>query len=376
MSSGGVVPSESGSTLMQVGGELIAKKAIGAALDYTLDFSPGFAPDEEIVNSVWSSAPNDLTISNTSYDEATATVRLSGGIAAMWYTVVATVTSTTGEIYTGSFSLNVFDPANVGVGLILPFPSSAAAVAQLRRDRLATMLTTFLPGVVLDDGYLLNKIAAATADLEHRLRVYLTPREILPNNADQSEIDALTNAGNNVVLETPLDYEGNLFVGTTFGRIETRSRPIIAVHSIQFNYPTPNSTLYTIPGQWVRIDRKYGIINLVPINNPVALPLNAFILSALGGGNDVPEMLSIRYRAGIENVARDWPDLLDIIMKSAALGIVEDNFVPSSKSESVSADGLSQSTNIGLTMQNYAEIVDRKIASASRALFGITAITL
>jgi hypothetical protein len=103
------------------------------------------------------------------------------------------------------------------------------------------------------------------------------------------------------------------------------------------------------------------------------LPLNAFILSALGGGRIVPEFLDIRYQAGLENAARDYPEILDLIMKQAALGIAEDLYLPSSRSESTSADGLSQSSSIGFKIDDYTNLIDAKVDALKSSLFGIPA---
>jgi hypothetical protein len=359
-------------TLVNVSGSLIAEKAVGAALNYTLDLSPGMDTGETIASTVWSVTPSGPTLTQSAISGSQVTIVVSGGTAATWYVVSCLATGSTGLVHDAQFSLWVFDPAALGAGLNLPFPSVPGALAALRRDRLLVIAQTFFPDIKLDTQYLIDKLAAATAFVSHRLRVFLTPREILPNTATQDEIDAVTAAGNVVALEPAYDYDPEFFQGNSWGFTPLRQRPVIAVHGMRFVYPTPNQTLYAIPTEWIRVDRRAGTINLLPVTSAISLPLNAFILSALGGGRMVPMFLEIRYRAGLENVGRDWPDILDIILKQTVLGIIEDFYIPSSRNDSVSADGLSQSSSMGLKTQDYIDIIDKKLSSVTSALFGIT----
>lgn len=125
--------------------------------------------------------------------------------------------------------------------------------------------------------------------------------------------------------------------------------------------------VYEVPIEWVRVDPKVGRINLVPTQSVLALPLNAFILSALGGGRSIPLMLHVRYRAGLANAAADWPDILSVIKMQALLDVLNDRFVPSSGS--VSADGLSQS--ISYEADKYADTVSKKLDKLRSAIHGV-----
>lgn len=358
-------------TLTNIAGSLVAEKAVGAVLDYTLDYTAGLDAGETLINSVWTATPSDLVLLNQSFTDTTVTVTVSGGVGGNWYVVSNLATGTAGDVHDGAFSLQVIDPAALGAGLNLPFPSVPGAIASLRRDRLFQIMQTFFPTAMLDGSYLLQKLVASTALIQHMLRVFLTPREMLPNTATQDEIDALTATGAVVELEPAYDYNPDLFQGNTWGFQPLRQRPIIAVHGMQFVYPTPNNTLFQIPSEWIRTDNKYGTINLLPVTASFSMPLNAFILSALGGGRMVPNFLEIRYSAGLINCARDWPDILDVILKQTVLSIFEDWYIPGNKSESTSADGLSQSTSVGLKLRDYEDIIGRKLETIRQAMFGI-----
>ena len=356
--------------LSSVAGSLLAQKGAAASLTYGLDYSPDMAAGDTIVASTWTSS-SGITLTANQFGGTQVGITIGGGTAGTWYVVKNAATDNVGDVHTTIIRLYVeTDPILIGAGLNLPFPSVMGALAAFRRDRLVTMAMNFFPDVTIDDSYILDKMVVATRTLERRLRTHFVPTEVLPNTASQAEIDGLVAAGEIVELEPAYDYDPNLFRGNSFGFMSTRQRPIIAIHDMRFTYPTSN-TVFAIPPEWIRVDRKYGTINLLPVTTPSQLPLNAFLLSALGGGRVLPQFIELRYRTGLENAAQDWPDILDVILKATALGIVEDTFVPSSKSESTSADGLSQSASIGLKMQDYDDIIAKKTKVLQSALFGI-----
>lgn len=227
----------------------------------------------------------------------------------------------------------------------------------LKRDRLIGVVMRLMAGVPLSDDYLWEKLLASEDYLEKDLRIFFSPREIVPDGTDQSVIDALVAAGSTVVIEPGYDYTPELFDGDTWGRIELRQRLIIAIDSIVFNYPQPGNALFTIPNDWVRVDRKYGVLNMVPTQNTLQLPLDAFLLSALGGGRNVPLMLQIRYSCGLQNARQTEPALIDLIFKNAVLMILDDQFFP--QSSSISQDGGSQSLSIDA--EKYRETIDGRI---------------
>lgn len=363
-------------TLTNVAGTLIAQKGSQAKLNYTLDYSPDLLAGETLTNSVWTEATGDITLTAGGYTDTQTTITLAGGTSGNWYVVTNVATGSGGLIHEAAINLFISDGAALGAGVFSPFPSIPGALAELRRDRLTTMLATYLPaGTLISDDYLLQKLVAAQSYIAHRLRVFLVPTQVLPNTADQAEIDLWTNPVSGtpmpVYLEPAYDYDPKMFVGNTWGRMTLRQRPIIQVQSAKFTYPTPQSTLFPIPNEWIRLDKKYGILNMVPIQTAMMLPLNAFILAALGGGRTVPNFIEVRYQAGLENVARDYPEILDLIRKQAVLGVAEDLYLPSSRSESTSADGLSQSSSIGFSIDDYTDLIDTKLNAIKSSLFGV-----
>jgi hypothetical protein len=90
------------------------------------------------------------------------------------------------------------------------------------------------------------------------------------------------------------------------------------------------------------------------------------MLSMLSGGRNIPQMMHIRYTAGLKDVFTDYPDLVDLIYKMAALRMVEDAFLP--QSGSISADGLSQTLSIDV--DKYEATIEGKLDTLLQSLHG------
>lgn len=234
------------------------------------------------------------------------------------------------------------------------FPDKPAAVADLRAGAFLMAAQNALPGVTVSDDYLYGKLLAAEKEVSRLLKVYLVPTVIIPDDAPQAEVDALEAGQVNYAQEGAYDYDPDFFHGDRWGFIVTQSRPIISVASIQFAYPQPNTVVFTVPTDWIRLNKKYGQIQLVPASSAFTAPLSAFLLQAMGGGRTIPFMVRVRYTAGLKNAATEWPDVVDVIKRKAMLKIVMDAFVP--QSGSISADGLSQSMSLDFT--KYGEAID------------------
>lgn len=240
------------------------------------------------------------------------------------------------------------------------FADKAAIVQELRNDRLITAGQTYLPGVTLSEDYIYSKLMAAEANISRILRVKFEPTEIIPSGYEQSEIDALPQ-GTVWEEEPPYDYDPEFFMNERWGYIVTRQRPVLAVSYIKFAYPAPTNAIYEIPNDWIRLDKKYGHIRLVPASQAFTIPLGAFLMQALGGGRGIPHMIRVRYTTGlgatIDEVIKKWPDLISVIKRQAVLGIIKDQFLPSSGS--ISADGLSQSLSVD--MEKYQDLIDNDL---------------
>lgn len=237
------------------------------------------------------------------------------------------------------------------------FKNRVAAIAELRGDRLALAAASVIPAVQLSDDYLYLKLLAAEAEIARRLRVYLEPTAIVPDDAPQSELDALEASGVVWAQEPAYDYDAEFFMYDRWGYLVTKSKPIVSVSSLKFVYPSALNQVFTIPPEWIRLDKKYGHIRLVPASQAFAAPLGAFLLQSLSGGRTVPFMIQVRYTAGLDNVVKNWQDLVSVIKKQAVADIVAESFLP--QSGSISADGLSQSLSVDVS--KYQESIDEKI---------------
>lgn len=218
----------------------------------------------------------------------------------------------------------------------------------------------------LSDAYLLSKLQAAESDASRRLRVSFAPSTVFAYEPTADEITAL-GVGASWSEESPYDYEPHLWNAEDWGYLVLRQKPVIIVEQIRLAYPAPTTGFFTIPLSWVRVDKKAGHIRFVPSAAALqAGPLSTFILSAMGGGRNIPQMIQVRYRAGLENVVTDWPDIIDVIKKMAVLRLVQDAFLP--QSGSISADGLSQSTSV--QMQDYHDGIDAALDALFSAIHG------
>jgi hypothetical protein len=218
-------------------------------------------------------------------------------------------------------------------------------VDELRADRLVMMGQTFFAGVTLTDDFLWEKVKAAESEIARTLRVPLVPTQFYANPPDAPTLATLA-PGMPYAVDPAYDYDPDFFTGEKWGFLVLRQKPLISVGKIRFVYPSPTIGFYDIPGDWLRIDRKYAHIRFVPASSPFVAPLNAFILQALGGGRTIPFAIEVNYVAGLTDPWSTYPELIDAVKKTAVLKIIEDGFLP--QSGSISADGLSQSMSIDL----------------------------
>lgn len=238
-------------------------------------------------------------------------------------------------------------------------------VAAVTSDRLVLVAQTWFPGVTLSPAFVLTKLQAAERDAARRLRCYLEPTEIFPDPPTQEQIDEL--GGKPYGEEPGYDYDPDFFRDEKWGLLILRQRPVIQVKAMEFAYPTPGQTVFKVPDAWIRVDRKYGHVRLVPAASAFSAPLSAFVMQTLGGGRTIPHMIRVRYTAGLQNAKQEHPDLVDVVTKMAVLKILQDTFMPTSSS--ISADGLSQSLSGDLKL--YMDVVDHQIDILRDEIHGV-----
>lgn len=331
----------------------MAEQAAGSTLDYGLDWSDWLAkaPGDAITSSDWTVVETGLTLTNKAFSGAITSVWTNSLNADTWYTLVATVGSRDGRSDSRVCLLHMRPPVSAGSAL---FPNRLVALAKMRRDRLMLAATSVMPNVGLTDDYLWDKLRAAESETSHELRVRFGPTTFFPDQPTQAEITALN--GMPWAIDPGYDYQPNDFqFNDKWGMIKLRNKPLVSVSRVRFAYPGGVTAHYDLPLDWIRSDKKYGQIQFVPSSTAFAAPLNAFVMQAIGMGRTIPLAIQITYVAGLANAAADYPELVDVVMKKAAIKILEDAFLP--QSGSVSADGLSQSVSVD--MDKYHDAIDR-----------------
>lgn len=345
-------------------GGLWTTQASGAALDYTLDWSADLDDGDSIAEAAWTSDPG-LVVDRRTATEATTTAWISGGLGGQSYRVSCTITTDTGRVDRRSFRVFVRDEDAVGAGITSVFGDLPSAIAKLRRDRLLGPGQTYMAGVTLSDEYLLGKLLAAEAYAERRLRTFLTPVEILPSSATQAEKDALDAAGQRWEEEPGYDYEARR--GLSWGWLDMRQAPVIAVHRMVFAYPSPSSVVFEVPQEWIRVDKKYGKLQMVPTQSAAGFTYSGLVLAQLGSGRNVPQALQVWYRAGLTDAARKAPDLLNLLNKLVVLDILDDQFMGASGSTSI--DGISETQS--WDSEAHREGIDKKLDVLRDSLLGL-----
>ena len=246
------------------------------------------------------------------------------------------------------------------------FDTPAVEAEALRANRLVIVARTHLAGLdLLDDDYLFSKLKSSAALLERKLRVFIEPVEMLPAGATQAEMDAFDLFETRWAEDPGYDMSPEHFDANHWGFLALRQKPVIAVHSMQFIYPVMSS-VFEVPTDWFRVDKKYGHINLVPGHASVTAPLSAIMLQFQAGRN-VPLMVQVRYRAGLQNLKNDYPEIWDVLQKMAVLSMIEDSFPSASTSQSI--DGMSQSSSIDVS--KLGETIDAKIDAIRQSLHGV-----
>lgn len=226
-----------------------------------------------------------------------------------------------------------------------------------------------MPGS-FEPGFLWRQYRAAEADAARQLRVFFEPTQVFAGDPTADELAALGDAPHHV--EAAYDYEPDMFRGDKWGLIATRQRPIINVQSVRMAFPAIASAPFDIAQDWLRVDRKYGQIRIVPTGASMATPIAMHLMQIVGGGRSVPQMVTVRYTAGLTDAVNDFPDLIDVIKKMTLLRIIDGMFFP--QSGSISADGLSQSTSVDI--QKLHDGIDDKLDALRDAIHGPRMIVL
>jgi hypothetical protein len=246
------------------------------------------------------------------------------------------------------------------------FPELRAA-ATIVQQRYGGVFAKYADSAAATVDAIESALLAAEADASRRLRVRFSPTTIVPDDASEAEVEELEAMGDPYATESAYDYEPALWTPEDWGYLVLRQKPVIRIERVEFAYPAPTTGIFQVPDNWIRLDRKAGHIRFVP-NGPSlqAGPMSVFILSSMAGGRVIPGMIRVRYVAGLQNAARDFPDLIDVVKKMAVLRVLQSAFLP--QSGSISADGLSRSYSVDI--QKWHDGVDDAIDVLMQSIHG------
>lgn len=330
----------------------VAEKDKDARKRLTFDLKDIMAVGDTLASCVWTVLPAGLTIVSSSVAGTVAALIVSGGAESTWYNLRGHWVGVSGD--NDDIVVRLFvkaDAENISpLGTAL-FPNRYTAVQRMRADRLLMAASGLLPTIAVSDDYLWDKLRAAEAEAQQELRVFFAPTTLFPLDPTQAEIDALM--GTPYAVDPGYDWGPENFEGEKWGLITLRHRPVQSITRVYVVYPAPTAVAFDYPLDWMRTDKKYGHIRIVPTTSLSLLGMSASLM-ALFTTRTLPQAMRINYVAGLANAARDYPQLIDLVQKKAMLKIIGDRFMP--QSGSISADGLSQSLSVD--MSKYEESTD------------------
>lgn len=231
-------------------------------------------------------------------------------------------------------------------------------VDELRKDELLMAAMGSFPRVAISDNYIWDKVKVAEAEISRILRVPLVPTHYFSKDPTSDQITALN--GMPWGVDPGYDYNQAEFLGNIWCYTKVIHKPLIQVIDMRFTYPDAASTAFVVPLSWLKIDKKYAHLQVVPTSNAYQGQISGFMLQSITGGRVIPQMIKIEYVAGLTDAGTTYPELIDAIKKTAVLKMIEGAFLP--QSNSISADGLSQSKSIDTS--KYHEAIDTTLNGA------------
>lgn len=206
----------------------------------------------------------------------------------------------------------------------------------------------------LSDEALYKKILQAENTVKNRLRICLEPTIIFPQPTGcltDEQLDCLD--GQAYEIEPGYDWDPTMFQTDRWGFIATNKKPVIEVLDYRIIYTDAQDSLFNIPLTWIRLDRQYGHVRLVPTGNMAMVALQTSLLPLFAVSRLIPNGARLKYKAGFKDVFQEQPDLVAFIFRQAMANALKDLWIPSSGS--ISADGLSQSSSFDINKMLYGD---------------------
>lgn len=239
----------------------------------------------------------------------------------------------------------------------------ASAIEEMQTERLP-LVTALLKGITPGANSIWRALQAAEVDVGVALGVSLEPVEVFPVvEPTEEEIAALGTTRWEV--EPGYDLDGATLGTYQWGTVKLARRPLIAVHSVKFVYPTINAPIYDVPLDWIYPDKKAGIIQFAPKPMTGGMAPSLIGANLMAQGGNVPQIVRVRYRAGLTPDNQYMPAIHDLIMRMALLRYFK--FQP--QSSSISSDGLSQSKSFDV--DKFGAAIKEELRDLQQKINGI-----
>lgn len=154
--------------------------------------------------------------------------------------------------------------------------------------------------------------------------------------------------------EYPMQWPGRI-PGDGFPRLRPRVRPIVEVVDLTLELPGALIKKYTIPTDWLRVDRQSNEILVAPTGGTAMYAL------AYGQGMmnwRLPATAQLEYRAGLDEAGMSrWPQIRRLVAVRAMLILMPtlSLWINPGMLSSESADGLSQSRGSGYVFKDMED---------------------
>lgn len=183
----------------------------------------------------------------------------------------------------------------------------------------------------LPDSTIQDAIVKAVSEIEHTLKLYITPVTI---------------------HREPYNYSWNEFY-YQFAYIRLNNRPVLEVQKLEVSIPSATNTenLVEWPTQWLKVFNAHGTIQLVPltgsgsllvtqVSSGITFPIRMF------NADNFPQFWRVTYRTGFEvdQIPQMIIDLIEVVAALKVLDMVGPVIFPY-QSYGISSDGLSQSVS-------------------------------
>ena len=240
-----------------------------------------------------------------------------------------------------------------------------AAIDALRAGQLALAAVNYPALAAISDDLLWQKLQEAEREVSRRLGISLEPIEVFTEPPTAQELIDLQDVPYR--LEPGYELSPGFFAPEHWGILQLSQKPVIAVHQVTLVYPLFHSQPIAIPPDWVRLNAKYGQLHIVPSTLQGSSTLALFLASNFLNGNTLPNMIRVRYRAGLDTSSGLYLDVLGIVQRMAVMRLLHDAFLPSSSS--ISADGLSQT--IAMTTAAVQAQLNEQLDALKQQLTGM-----